>query len=75
MNNLGLKKKEMIKMPKKSKEEKLKKKTYLGEISDEKKEIFKELIKKYKDIFEYDKENLGKVNKVKYKIKIKKEPE
>ncbi|RIA81354.1 kinase-like domain-containing protein [Glomus cerebriforme] len=71
MNSLGLKEEETIKIPKENKEEKFEKKTYLGEMSNERKEIFKELIKEYEDIFEYDEEKLGRVNKVKHNIEIK----
>jgi hypothetical protein len=47
-------------------------KIVLGEMSDNEKEVFMRLISEYKDIFEYDKEKIGKVEGVKHKIKIMK---
>jgi hypothetical protein len=33
----------------------------IGEMNDERKEILKELLKKYENMFEYNKEKLGKI--------------
>ena len=62
-------------MPKENKKEKFEKKIYLGEMDDLKKEMFKELIREYEDIFEYDEEKLGRVDKVKHEIEVKEEQE
>src|SRR5688572_11621470 len=53
-----------------NKEEKFENKICLGEMSDKRKEMFKELIREYEDIFEYDGEKLGRVDMVKHKIEI-----
>ncbi|PKY63404.1 hypothetical protein RhiirA4_492232 [Rhizophagus irregularis] len=47
---------------KKNNEEKFENKVCLGEMSNERKEMFKELIWEYEDIFEYDGEKLGRRN-------------
>ena len=76
MNSLDfLNEGETIKKQNENKEEKFDKKTCLGEMNDEKKITFKEVIKEYEDIFEYDEEKLGKVNTVKHKIEIKENQE
>ncbi|CAB4443572.1 unnamed protein product [Rhizophagus irregularis] len=62
-------------MPKENKKEKFEKKVYLGEMDDLKKEMFKGLIREYEDIFEYDEEKLGRVNKVKHEIEIREDQE
>ncbi|GBC29398.2 zinc knuckle protein [Rhizophagus irregularis DAOM 181602=DAOM 197198] len=62
-------------MPNESKKEKFERKIYLGEMDNLKKEMFKELIREYKDIFEYDEEKLGRVNKVKHEIEVKEDQE
>ncbi|CAB4419687.1 unnamed protein product [Rhizophagus irregularis] len=62
-------------MPKENKKEKFEKKIYLGEMDDLKKEMFKELIREYEDIFEYDEEKLGRVDKVKHEIEIREDQE
>ena len=71
MNSLGfLNEGETVKMLNENKEEKFERKTHLGEMSDEERTIFKELIREYEDIFEYDEEKLGKVGTVKHEIVI-----
>ncbi|CAB4418771.1 unnamed protein product [Rhizophagus irregularis] len=62
-------------MPNENKKEKFEKKIYLGEMDDSKEEMFKELIREYEDIFEYDGEKLGRVNKVKHEIEVKEDQE
>ncbi|POG77264.1 hypothetical protein GLOIN_2v1768072 [Rhizophagus irregularis DAOM 181602=DAOM 197198] len=66
-------------MPNKNKnendDEKFEKKTLLGKMSDKEKEILKELIREYKDIFEYNGEKLGRTDKIKYKIEIEENKE
>ncbi|CAB4442399.1 unnamed protein product [Rhizophagus irregularis] len=62
-------------MPNENKKEKFEKKIYLGEMDDLKKEMFKELIREYEDIFEYDEEKLGRVNKVKHEIEVREDQE
>ncbi|CAB4434110.1 unnamed protein product [Rhizophagus irregularis] len=62
-------------MPKENKKKKFEKKIYLGEMNDLKKEMFKELIREYEDIFEYDEEKLGRVDKVKHEIEIREDQE
>jgi hypothetical protein len=42
----------------------------MGEINDERKEILKELLKKYENMFEYNEEKLGKIEVTKHEIKI-----
>ncbi|CAB4408573.1 unnamed protein product [Rhizophagus irregularis] len=44
-------------------------------MDDLKKEMFKELIREYEDIFEYDEEKLGRVNKVKHEIEVREDQE
>src|ERR1700742_4276006 len=76
MNSLGfLSERETIKKQSESKGEKFEKKICLGEMNNEKKEVFKELIRGYEDIFEYDGEKLGRVDKVKHEIEIKENQE
>ena len=54
-----------------SKWEKFNKKLIFGEITDERKDKIIKIIRSYEEIFEYDKEKLGKVNMIKHEIKIK----
>jgi hypothetical protein len=58
----------MIKMLENKK--KFEDKINMGEINDERKEILKELLKKYENMFEYNEEKLGKIKVTKHKIKI-----
>jgi hypothetical protein len=59
----------------KKKNKKFKEKLRIGEMSNERREIIKKLIRKYKDIIEYDKEKLGKIKLVKHEIEIKENQE
>ena len=52
------------------KDKKFEEKLRIGEMNDERKEILKELLKKYKNLFEYDKEKLGKIKVAKHEIII-----
>jgi hypothetical protein len=52
------------------KDKKFKEKLHIGEMSNERREIMKKLIRKYEDIIEYDEEKLGKIKLVKHEIEI-----
>jgi hypothetical protein len=47
----------------------------IGEMNSERREILKELLKKYEHMFKYNKEKLGKIKIIKHEIEINKEQE
>ena len=53
----------------KEKKDKFEEKISLGEMSENEKEMFMELMYEYKDIFEYDEEKIGRFEGVKHKIR------